>query len=477
METAPSMDEGLSTADSFPGDEADLGMTEKARTARQKRLKGTGRLDNVESEKEKIRILRSQRLLSSLRETGDEIKHIDIAPAVKNREEYEPATGAYGTNSEEPKAASPPAVPTRRSKVEEKRRQLELEKEAFEKMKRNNAQQEKQKPLETMKRDNAQQEKQNHAQREVETQSEPTYDVDDTIDTTQSSEQKFLTLEDVKGILQESRILSCVSDKQAIADIDDGDELALEEEESILAKLKGSLKESLELLTQPSDTLPTEISFSPEAGEEISSQMSFFDKQDEELIGDGPLLQPIREEGNDQAAATADRQLPTTEQEDDFDLEAMPVPPRREPTAEELGRLTKLERKVSEVIRLQAEEETLKKEEERKRAEDQKREDNGIKYLRQKSQARQQLEAAARRKAEQDAEAKWLAEQKENRGVPGENTTSRDINVIQELKSPNALMKLTQPLRRVLTNFYPVAGNEITLEEYEDQVCVPDFGT
>jgi hypothetical protein len=502
MDTALSMEEG-NPLESIPGDEGilDLGMTEKARAARQRRMKGIGKVDNAETEQDRIRILRSQRLLTSLRETGEEIKYVEI-PSIESKQEIEPSSVAPEPTYE----YDPPD--TKRMNVEEKRRQLELEKEAFEKMKRH------------------------HAELELEIQNQPTYDVDDTIDTTQSSERKFLTFEDVKGIIHESRILSCVSDNQAIEDIDDGDDLVLEEE-NILAKLKGSLKESLELLRQPKDTMPTEISFSAEAGEQISSQISFLDKQDEELgshisflgkqdeepiADDDEPLKPIREEGNDQAATlntdddddtnkdklptnqeeelgqgndqaatlntdddddTIKDKLPTTQEEelgqgndqaatlntdDDDDTIKDKLPTTQE---EEFGQLKMLERKVSEVVKLQVQKEELHKKENRKKAEAQKREEEGINYLRQKSQTRQQLEEAAKLNAQQQEAAKWQASQTENeaqtRAAP-----NRDVNVIQERKS-TTLMKLTQPLRRVLTNLYPVAGNEITLEEYEEQ--------
>jgi hypothetical protein len=471
MDTALSMEEG-NPLESIPGDEGilDLGMTEKARAARQRRMKGIGKVDNAETEQDRIRILRSQRLLTSLRETGEEIKYVEI-PSIESKQEIEPSSVAPEPTYE----YDPPD--TKRMNVEEKRLQLELEKEAFEKMKRH------------------------HAELELEIQNQPTYDVDDTIDTTQSSERKFLTFEDVKGIIHESRILSCVSDNQAIEDIDDGDDLVLEEE-NILAKLKGSLKESLELLRQPKDTMPTEISFSAEAGEQISSQISFLDKQDEELgshisflgkqdeepiADDDEPLKPIREEGNDQAATlntdddddTIKDKLPTTQEEelgqgndqaatlntdDDDDTIKDKLPTTQE---EEFGQLKMLERKVSEVVKLQVQKEELHKKENRKKAEAQKREEEGINYLRQKSQTRQQLEEAAKLNAQQQEAAKWQASQTENeaqtRAAP-----NRDVNVIQERKS-TTLMKLTQPLRRVLTNLYPVAGNEITLEEYEEQ--------
>eukprot|EP00980_Cylindrotheca_fusiformis_P028953 scaffold22680_cov107-Cylindrotheca_fusiformis.AAC.22 len=495
MESAPSMDEGCSTQSHQRDEDHISAEAEQSSDARQ--IKEANRVGSLSAaEQEKLRTLRSQRTLPSSNQTARKQLH----------------RSTFGREETAPEPAG-----VKRS-GDEKSRQLKQKKGAVQKMKRK------------------------HRQTEQEIQNHQRDDVDDTLDTTQSSEQRFLTLEDVKGIIEDSRILSCVGDKQMLADVDGGEGMDPKEEEgeegeedNLLVKLKGTLKESLELLTSPTSTLPSEISFSADAGENVKSQISFLDKEDEESVQEDDLLKPIPERSVDEASAlkaengtseapildkedkesveegnlpklthednmhTAsglraenetseapilDKEDKESVQEDDllklihvegddevpgFRIEngASEAPIKNvQPTREDLGQLTGLQRKISEVIMQQAQEESLKQKEERRKAETQKREEDGIRYLREKAMARHQMEEAARKKVKDEDAARWLKVQKDTET----SSCATDHDVVPEHTSMHSIVKLTQPIRRALTNLYPAGGNEMTLEEYEKQM-------
>ncbi|CAJ1958148.1 unnamed protein product [Cylindrotheca closterium] len=356
--------------------------------------------------------------------------------------------------------------------IEEERRQLAMEQEAFENSKaKHNAQMEK-----------------------------SMLDVDETIDTTQSSDQKFLSLEDVKGIFQdvkESRILNCVGD-EALHGIDDGggaghnknrkNQNGVYEENALLGRITSGLRDSLQMLspaaaasTKKSGEIPMEIAIPMQHEDEsggnqsaIDTQVSELEKLEEENAGrrgHPPSFYSQHDYHHDQDEPAPAAKGPM--------MPPVAATPERAPESKQkdpLQQMSPLERKVSKVIlkQMQAEDARLEKERAaidalRKGTKAPENVVQGISFLRKKEQTRIQLEAA-----EAEAKAKKEKDEKHAQEVRKINHMFDDeYGDDEEFVEENDSQRAFGNLRKVLTHMYNPNGgndNEITLEEYEKQV-------
>mmetsp|Transcript_29610 Transcript_29610/g.71264 ORF Transcript_29610/g.71264 Transcript_29610/m.71264 type:complete len:633 (+) Transcript_29610:92-1990(+) len=404
--------------------------------------------------------------------SNDDMNYIDIKSFQKNNPKRIGSTGSRNQKSKKTAESSAYNLPensirnNRASNLEEKRLQLELEKEAFENSKLIHAQ--------------------------------SMLDVDETIDTTQSSEQKFLSLEDVKGIFQdvkESRILNCVGD-EALHGIDDGGPMGpaagnndvVYEEQALLGRITSGLRDSLQMLAPANvktDEIPMEIAIpTPHEGSSgsdgsqpcIDTQVSALEKLEDDLEhtgGMGLSQPPAYLQEYQQAPAPAAAKTPVPSAAAAATPAAAVTPERAAPETTNtnakdhpLQQMSPFERKVSKVILKQMQDEEARLEKERSELNALRKKGinapenvlEAISFLRKKEKTRIQLEAA-------EANAKKKEESKMNGVVDDEYGDDGDEYV--EENSQGAF----GTLKKVLTHMYnPTGANEITLEDYEKQV-------
>lgn len=366
--------------------------------------------------------------------SNDDMNYIDMnmfqksTAASPNRARSNSNSGAAARRPQDKKQAPVdlssyklPDNSIRNRSVEEDRRQLELEKEAFEKSKaKHNSQ---------MIRETSM------------------LDVDETIDTTQSSEQKFLSLEDVRGIFQDvkgSGILNCVGN-EALQGVDDGDNHKnlsnVYEDSALLGRITSGIRDSLQILSPSAnlstkvDEIPMEIEIPNLPGDD---QPDTIDSQISGLDGDHHPPPPP-------PAPRVQSTPPPPPPAEDFhqvyqhqrEKPAVPAAAAHTPersTHNPLQQMSPLERKVSKVIMKMQDEELARLEKERadiaalrNTTKAPETVIEGISFLRAKEKAREKLEAEAKQKAKREQEQKKKEPQEEKK----EDVTSKMDNNLE----------------------------------------------
>ena len=364
--------------------------------------------------------------------SNDDMNYIDMnmfqksTTASPNRARSNSNSGAAARRAQDKKPAPVdlssyklPDNSIRNRSVEEDLRQLELEKEAFEKSKaKHNSQ---------MIRETSM------------------LDVDETIDTTQSSEQKFLSLEDVRGIFQDvkgSGILNCVGN-EALQGVDDGDNNNnlpnVYEDSALLERITSGIRDSLQILSPSAnlstkvDEIPMEIEIPNLPGDD---QPDTIDSQISGLEGDHhPPPTPRVQSTPPPPPPSEDFHQVYQHQREKPAVPAVAAQtPERSTHNNPLQQMSPLERKVSKVIMKMQDEELARLEKERANiaalqhaTKAPEKVIEGISFLRAKAQAREKLEAEAQQKAKREQEEKKKVPQEEKK----EDTTSKMDNNLE----------------------------------------------